>query len=428
MSGNLRSTAVAVLTALVLAAALVPAVAADCNDGLLSCDVRGSEQTDASPVTLQAITTALPLRSDPTDAEVYSRAIGTYYSLLGVDQAPTGQPLVGLALRSTTDAAGTEVVESTVAIRVSRNGEPGWKVISRVVSAGAADQQAIGITAVDGEGSLDGTSGSTATLTGLPAASLAIAPGQGSGEATLEAFTTRSVPTFGVTPVVTGRTPWRITQAARPLVPVADAAGSDPLGVDGVTEVTAPTAGEVTYTVNPDLNKVNGTGVPAVLAGGRTLADMVVVEGTAPGLSWATDALLVEQADNTEDARGPLPVAPPPLPTDQIPTLPTSLAVAVEAHPDTGQAGYINNENVIVEGSQLYVTTTISSHPISCATFEGELLIDKCGNFNPIGPGDVRAVDKTEDLPPGVHYYVCAIHSGNPKEKTGMWGSITVVG
>ena len=425
----IRLNAVAAATAVLLGAAVIPAVAADCNDGLLACDFTRAEQTSAAAVTLDAVATTVPLLHDDEDPAVNARARSYYASLLGGRAGmPLGAaPAVGLSVRATTDVSGAETIESTVALYASRGDENGWLVVSRVVTDGAADQRAVGIPATGGDGTFDGTSGTTSTATGTPAVSLTYAAGSAADDGRLTAFTTRREPTFGVTPVITGTTPWRISHAARPRVPAADVIGRDPVGQDGLTSVATPAQGTVTFSVNPDLNLINAD-LPAVFADGVTLADVIPAEGSSPGQSWSTEALLVTQADNTDDDRGPLPVTLPPVPTDDLPLLPSALAVA-GLDPGTGQAGYIVNQHTVVRGTQLWQTNIDSvAHPVVCADPNGTQRPDLCDTEGSNVGGDLLPVSGSERLQPGTYFYVCRMHNGDPSTQTGMWGSFTVVG
>jgi plastocyanin len=430
MTAALRTRAVAVLTAGLLATALLPAVAADCTDGLLSCDLTGAEQTRGELVTVRAIATAVPLRQDAEDPSVRADALLGYATLLQLHGAgfPLGaDPAVGLAVRSTTSATGEEVVESTVAAYGHRDGENGWVVVSRTATAGAADQRAVGVPASAGAGAYDGDAASMSTADGTPALEVAFAAGAPVEDPVLTGFTVRDEPTFGVTPVLRGATPWRITEAARPRVPLRDVTGVDPVGAPGVTAVATPVGGAVTYAANPDVDLVNGD-LPTAFFGGTTLADLIDVEGVAPGHRWQADVLLVVQADNTDDARGPLPVEPAPLPTEDLPTAPAAVAVA-GTDVQAGGAVYVVNRHTLVAGTQLWQTNTdAQAHPVVCSDADGSFREDLCTTDGFNNTGEALPVLGTEDLAPGTYHYVCRIHSGNPSAASGMWGTFTVVG
>ena len=410
----LRRTSTAALLVLALAATLlVPgAAAADCNDGITDCDL-SAEQTDATPATVRTIATVLPLRADNEGL-----SLGTYLSLLPAGfEFPVG-PAVGVAVRSTTTPGeglpgAATVVESTVAIRVGVDGEDGWYPLSRVVTAGAAEQQAVGVAAVAGTGTLAGGHGESG-VAGSAAVVVDFVAGQGAGEDALAGFATRTAPTFGVVPVVEGDTPYRLSQAARPRVPAEDVVGPLPgaLSVEGVTAVAAPVAGEVAFVLNPDLDGINA-GLPAQFGAESDLADVVVVEGSAAGLSWTADVLLVSQADDLTDPNGPFPVPPPEVACNVI-----------IAPPNAQVEGYVNDDITIPEGCRVDFTNLdpVAQHDVICKEVVNSKRLCRSAI---IGVNETVPVVGVEDLParPEPYEYFCSVHGGGV-----MSGTITVVG
>lgn len=427
---NRSRLCVAAVAVLLTLSMLVPGTAlADCNDGLLSCQT-DAERTRGGPVTLEAVSTVLTLREDPSDPQVHGRAVSTYYAMLrGVDMPAGEAPAVGVAVRRTTPVGGDPVMESTVALRASRGGENGWLVVSRVVDTGVGDHHEVGVVAVEGTGELAQETATMSTLDGTAVVVLSFEEGGTSDDGQV-AFATRTEPTFGVTPLVTGDTPWRVTQSARPTVPLRDLAGDDPLAAPGLTTVAEPLAGQVAYQLDGDLNLVNED-LPAVLPAGASLADVVDVDGIAAGVSWTAEATLVEQADNTDDARGPLPVAPP--------ILPSNVVIAASDPNNGGVVSYMNNDLTIPRGTSVLLANFDSTfpHPIVCSDaltgakrYPEQCLTDDTDVTGERPGGDkggTVSVVHTENLEPGVYYFVCQIHAGSFVAGTQMSGRITVV-
>jgi plastocyanin len=412
---------------MVLAVALVGMLAAalparaSCDDAIVLCDVEHDETT-LETVALKQIATIVPLRGDNQglSLELYDQLIPEPYE-------PAALPAVAVTFsrmdvpREQTAALASTLTryEGTIALRITDGDQEGWFPISRLTSTADAmgKARAAGFPAYLGAASLtpDGTAyNGEAKVGGLSAMSVRWVPSSTAPvtPAVVDLTYQRS-PYHGLVPApLQGTQRTRVRHTHKPALPVFDAIGGSPNGAVGVEGQTAHgfvRRGQVTLRLDPDLNRLDDDSpsqLPDLPFGeGRSLADLIRVEQTLPGLFWGTDTLVVTQFDNLDDGKdGPLPAPVP---------APPAAAAAVVAPPNAGTTGFANPYVVISRGSTVDLTNLDSSntHDIISERLNPDtnrpLFQADYANF-----GETKRVQGVEKLAKGRYEFLCSLHTG----------------
>jgi plastocyanin len=407
-----RRTRLVVTAALAFAALLgsVLPAAADCEESVLSCDT-DADQTEAELASVRQIATTLPLR---TDNEGLS--ISLYRQLIPAQYLLPAEPVVGVSftqLASPRDEAGsaaTRWTQSTVALKVRSGDEEGWYPISE--STDSVDVYASGRDA--GLPRYLATTSLAPTAQGWKAEAVVQAQrallldwtaGDDVVDEATMSFSAHREPTFSVSPIFYGDERYRVKTTAKPPVPVLDAVpgAPAPLQVANATALAAPRAGAVTVSLDPNLDRLDEQSpepLPGLAFGlGQSLADIVALEQTAPGLFWDTEALVITQTDNLDAvAEGPVPSTPP---VDNY----------VLVGPSGVTTGYLTKVVVIRQGGGLmFRNQDEQTHDV---TSEQRDPVTRLPIFNSdyTNPGETKRVNRVETLPPGQYPFLCSLHS-----------------
>ena len=411
-SRSSRSAAAAVALAV---AALVLSVlpAAACEPSLANCRLN-HDQTEATLADTRQIVATVPLRADN---EGLSWSL--YRSLLSPRYDMPLFPQVAVALRQFSVPSGeapqTTWIEGTVALRATSEGQDGWYPISSATTSAESFEagRAMGLPRYTATGTFSATEAGwqAQTTVGEQSSMLlewASQPDVAVSGTTVDLAAQRQ-PYFAVAPVFQGPNRTRQQVYTKPPVPVFDVTGEPPVNeakIAGVTALAPTQKGMVHLSLNPDLNSLDAASAAPLpdlpFAEGQSLADLIVVDQTVPGLFWQTDALLITQTDDLDDGRD-----------GDIPTLPTLPPVdaTVVAPPAAVTVGFLPPRLVLPQGSTLNLRNEDQdTHDLTCEQRDPVTRQPLCRSAY-ANTGETKPVTGVQTLPAGDHLLRCSLHS-----------------